>query len=309
MRHTRGPRSAHPRYPPWQAGGDCVERAALGLAGLAAIVRHRMRHIRGPLSESARIPPPAVAGGGGRIARAALGCARLAAIARLRMRYTLGPPCAYPRCPPWQAGARASHERHWHVLGSLRLQCAGSGTHVGCPARIPPPASIGGGGRVTREALARARLAAIVTRRMLHTLGPPCTHSAAGRGRQGRSPRTSGTGTCSARCDRVAPDAAHTWAIQRTSSYRPWQAGAVASHELHGGCAWLAAIASRRVLRTRGPPNAHPTAGWPQAGAVALHERHGDVLGATCPTCAIAKRTRRDTQCGRLGAAPCRSAC
>jgi hypothetical protein len=50
------------------------------------------------------------------------------------------------------------------------------------------------------------------------------------------------------------------------------------------------------------PP--HPTAGWPQAGAVALHERYRDVLGATCPTRAIAKCTRRDTQCGSLRSPP-----
>jgi hypothetical protein len=61
------------------------------------------------------------------------------------------------------------------VLGSLRLQPAGSGT------RGPPGAHLaagraavaGGGGRVARAARARARLAAISTREMRHTREPP----------------------------------------------------------------------------------------------------------------------------------------
>ncbi len=118
--------------------------------------------------------------------------------------------------------------------------------------------------------------------------------------------RTSGTGTCSACCDRDPPDVAHTWVTvcmsaagcgrrgqsRRTSSTnaslarwsrrkssRPWQAGAVASDERHGDV--LGSLRSRRTgCCTHVGRPAHLLRQLWQAGAVASRERHGDVLGS-----------------------------
>jgi hypothetical protein len=88
-------------------------------------------------------------------------------------------------------------------------------------AHSHPPAVAGGGGRVARAARGRAGLAAIARRRMRYKRGPPCAHPAADRGRRDRSRHRRGSGTCSARCDRDAPGAAHTWAGRRAVRRRP----------------------------------------------------------------------------------------
>ncbi len=301
MRHTHGPCSAHPRCPPWQVGEDCVSRAARGRARLAGIARRRMWAAR-RTSRRRRERSRSASGTGACWAS----CDREAPdvphmwVARRTSRRR-----------PWQAGegvrvARAA--RGGDVLCLRRSRGSGRATHVGRPAHIPPLASIGGAGshctngtgmfsaRGDHEAPDAAHTCAVQRT-------SPLPAVAGGR----ELHRASGTGTRWARCDREAPDAANTRATLRASRCRPWQSGAVASHELHWDV--LGSRRSRRAgccasvgCQARIPP--HPTAGWQQSGAVSLHERHGDMLGATCPTRAIAMCTRRDTQCGRRAQPP-----
>ena len=153
-----------------------------------------------------------------------------------------------------QTAVVASRERHEGVLGSLLSQRSGRCTHLGRLAKIRwtqwsrhasctrtcwapwaargdseasvvahtwaalrtalPQGAAGRGGRVARVARGRARLAAIATRRVLRTSGQPCANPAAERSRRGWSRHASCTRT--ARGDREAPVAAHTWAAGGT---------------------------------------------------------------------------------------------
>jgi hypothetical protein len=180
MRHTRGPCKAHPRCQPWQAGGDCVARAARGRVGLAAIVRHRMLHIRGPLcahpaaGRGRRGRSRSTSGTGACSARgdrdppdaahtwAARHAFRRRPCQAGRSPRTSGTRTCSARCDcvtpdvahtwaiqrtsrrqPWQSGAVASHELHGDVLGSRRSRRAGCCAPVGCPAHIPPHPTAG----------------------------------------------------------------------------------------------------------------------------------------------------------------------
>ena len=97
---------------------------------------------------------------------------------------------------------------------------------------------------------------------------------AAQRGGQGRSRRTGGTWTCSARCDRDAPGAAHTWSAWlrvAAAPCPPWRSGSAASHERN-----MHVLATNRFQLTLRPPGADSPPG--QSHCSAWHERHEDVL-------------------------------
>jgi hypothetical protein len=116
--------------------------------------------------------------------------------------YTLVPTCPAAR-GEGGGGAVASRELHWDVPSALRQQRARSVTHLCRSAQTPAARGKEGGGRVARAARGRAWLAALLTRRLLHTLVLPCTDPRCPWWGWGRLLLASCTGTCPARCDRT----------------------------------------------------------------------------------------------------------
>ncbi len=104
-------------------------------------------------------------------------------------------------------------------------------------------------------------------------------------GRRGRSCHVNGTGTCSPRCELVAPDAAHTRAVLHRPSAchmscrdrwgQSRRANGTRRVERDAG---LAANATRRIRRSLGPAGAGSTPAE-AGGADALRERQVDMPG------------------------------
>jgi hypothetical protein len=227
--------AAHTCGAPGRRSEGRVARVARGharLAGCGTRMWHAQRtsRCRGRRSEV-------------RDARAARSGAQLAAVATRRMRHTQVSLLAHIPPPPWRAGR-----------GSRRA--IGTGTcSARCDRDAPGAAHTSGApgahfaaGRLRRSknhdaraARGRARTAEVETRRLRHTQVQRPAHippQAMAGGHLSR--RVIGTGTCSTRCGRDAPEAAHTSAA----------------------------------------PGAHPAASHGRRGSVAPRDWHGDVLGS-----------------------------
>ncbi len=261
--------------------------------------------------------PPGIriAGRARRVARAARGRARLASIATRSDAPGAAHTWAVRRRPPPHVAGRLS--RRASCTGTCSARCdreAPGAAHTWAARRKPPPPKAGGACRIRRTARGRARLAVIATRtrQVRHAHGPPgadprrtwrgaCRVARAARRRArltviriatprmrlgadprrpwqgGMSRRASGTGTCSARCDHDAVDAAHTWAARRRPP--PHVAGGMSRRA--SGTGTCSARCDRDApgaahtwaAKHRPPPH---VAGW----HVASRERHGDVLGS-----------------------------
>ena len=219
-------------------------------------------------------------------------------------------------CSPWRQ--QRSHRTNGTHTCPVRCDRDAPGSAHPRAARRRYVACRGGRrGRVARAARVRARLAAIATRRERPIFGPPganqpltvaaaavASHERhvyvpgslrsrrAGVGppsgrpaqirrpprRRRRSRRTSGTCTCSARCDRDAPETTHTWAAQRRYADCRGDSGGRVARAARVR-AQLAAIMTRLVRPALGPPGANqPPAVAAEANAT--HEPHMYVLGS-----------------------------
>jgi hypothetical protein len=208
-------------------------------SGTNACLARCNRHAQGAAHAGAAMrtsTPPAVAGRGSRVARAARERARLAAIATCSMRHTRGPSSVHPAAGRGRRGRSRRTSGTETLLGLLRSRRAECGTHVGRPAHLLRRLRQAGAVASRERARGRAGLVAIASRRMLRTRGLLCPHPTTGSGRRVRSRRTSGTGTCSARCVRDArcTGCGTRVATGLTTRRRPWRAGAVMSRRRHG---------------------------------------------------------------------------